>query len=732
MNALDQPAAHISSRRIIAHSYPAHHRVSPAEPASAEDKRPHSSFSLTKRRSVSSMKGLMPLALSPACSHSSTPLSGGEMMENHVDGYFPELLAKDLERSTIIIASQTLPPDNPETRTPEAKGAASSHGWPSRHPQTPQHQPASRPVRQLGSIQERRSVVSFVDYGAHTDYSTTDDDSFYANEGYISTVCPSSIARHELMTSTAATSLASNISVPSLNKTLSYDSKLEHSWIDPDSDEDEPDQMVENHIGSLSPRPPTPPVSELGYDHAADIQDIPLAKKQSHRKSYSVGVSPYPPIRRRSSRLSESASDRPRMAPNCHTRYALSTKTSASSPTSPSFSPTDISFRDRPRAMSLQDNEKVARRSSTRSRKSARPSDESKPSTQPPYIHDDSDSDEVSIAPRKTPQNPVFIRPSPPPSPLPTVQSWLHGNARPYAAQCQSDDLAKAIPLPPNIVETLRVSIACFPETMLLTSSLTIETIRTYSRKVRQPSIELVNNLVPDPPVENPRKSLWKRVVTYKRGSSTSPRDRTRSPSPTEQSLRSPSSNSLPSPSPKTWLPLKSVFGCCSDYICEALWAHIVAYNYISALIPRAPPQAKSSRHRSSTSNDSQKDEIPKKAASILGLAASQGGSIPTFERPALNKLRTSSSWTLNKEGMVAEQSSRAASNENTTREIQTGLMRCIVRLIATAQLMSEDDKADEKIVEMETRGVDMLFTRSLCEIVRMSEDFHNNHAGSC
>ncbi|CAH0016736.1 unnamed protein product [Clonostachys rhizophaga] len=594
------------------------------------------------------------------------------MIENHVDGYFPELLAKDLERSAIIIASQNLPLGNPETRASEVKGATSSHGWPSRHPQTPQHQSASRPVRQLGSIQERRSVVSFVDYGAHTDYSTTDDDSFYANEGYISTVCPSSIARHELMTSTAATSLASNISVPSLNKTLSYDSKLEHSWIDPDSDEDEPDQMVENHIGSLSPRPPTPPVSELG------------------------------------------------------------TKTSASSPTSPSFSPTDTSFRDRPRAMSLQDNEKVARGSSTRSRRSARPSDDSNPSIQPPYIHDDSDSDEVSIAPRKTSQNPVFIRPSPPPSPLPTVQSWLHGNALSYAAQCQGEDLAKAIPLPPNIVETLRVSIACFPETMLLTSSLTIETIRVYSRKVRQPSIELVNNLAPDPPVENPRKSLWKRVVTYKRGASTSPRDRTRSPSPTEQSLKSPSSSSLPPPSPKTWLPLKSVFGCCSDYICEALWAHIVAYNYISALIPRAPHQAKSNRHRSSTSNDSQKDEIPKKAASILGLAASQGGSIPSIERPTLNKLRTSSSWTLNKEGMVAEQSSRAASNENTTREIQTGLMRCIVRLIATAQLMSEDNKADEKIVEMETRGVDMLFTRSLCEIVRMSEEFHNNHVGSC
>ncbi|CAH0038911.1 unnamed protein product [Clonostachys solani] len=561
------------------------------------------------------------------------------MVENHVDGYFPELLAKDLERSTVIIASQNLPPGDAETKTSEAKVAASSHGWPSRHPQTPQYQPASRPVRQLGSIQERQSVVSFIEHGAHTDYSTTDDDSFYANDGYMSTVGPSTVACHKLTTSTAATSLASDISVPSLNKTLSYDSKLEHSWIDPDSDEDELDQMVENHMGSLSPRPPSPPT-----------------------------------------------------------------------------------------------NGKVARRSSARSRKSARPSNDSKPSTQSPCIHDDSDSDSdsdgVSNPPRKTPQNPVFIRPSPPPSPLPTVQSWLHGNALPYAAQCQGDDLAKAIPLPPNIVETLRVSIACFPETMLLTSSLTIETIRIYSRKVRQPSIELVNNLIPDPPVESPRKSLWKRVVTYKRSSSNLPRDRIRSPSPTEQSLKSRSSSSLPSLSPKTWLPLKSVFGCCSDYICEALWAHIVAYNYISALIPRAPPQAKSNLHRPSTSNGSQRDEIPKKAASILGLAASQGGSVPSMERPTL-KLRTSSSWTLNKEGMVIEQSSRAASNENTTREIQTGLMRCIVRLIATAQLMSEDDKADEKIVEMETRGVDMLFTRSLCEIVRMSEDFHNNHVGS-
>ena len=63
-----------------------------------------------------------------------------------------------------------------------------------------------------------------------------------------------------------------------------------------------------------------------------------------------------------------------------------------------------------------------------------------------------------------------FIRPPPPASPLPSVESWLNSNAHSYAT-CHSDDVFRAVPLPPNVMETLRISVTCFPETMLLTST---------------------------------------------------------------------------------------------------------------------------------------------------------------------------------------------------------------------------------------------------------------------
>lgn len=332
--------------------------------------------------------------------------------------------------------------------------------------------------------------------------------------------------------------------------------------------------------------------------------------------------------------------------------------------------------------------------------------------TEPAYI-DDSD-DESLFNEGQTSSNGVFIRPSPPPSPLPSVQYWLNGSTHPYGSQNQSDDLAKAVPLPPNVVETLRVSIACFPETMLLTSSLTVETIRNYSRKVRQPSAELLSNLAPDSPSDSPRKSIWKRVVNYKRSPSVqSDRRRAESPSPVSGNFYSPSTCSLAPPKP--WQPLKNVFGCASDYICDALWAHILAYNYISAVVPRTPPPRTPAppptRHgRSSTSNDN-KEEIPKKAAHLLGLA----------DTPGVDRIaRKLGSW---RQGMVAEQSAKSASYDNATRDIQAGLMRCIIRLIATAKLMAEDGEAEDRVVEIETREVDILFTRGLCEIVRISEE---------
>ncbi|ODA83052.1 hypothetical protein RJ55_01561 [Drechmeria coniospora] len=207
---------------------------------------------------------------------------------------------------------------------------------------------------------------------------------------------------------------------------------------------------------------------------------------------------------------------------------------------------------------------------------------------------------------------------------VPSVQSWLNSSLQPLPL---NDDLSRVVPLPPDTMETLRVSISCFPETMLLSSSLTVDTIRTYSKKARQPELR-----------ETSRRSLWRKVV------------------------RRPESR-LDLASGRPWEPLKNVFGCCSDYVCDALYAHIVAYNYVCVL-----------------ANSSGDDEIPKKAASLLGLGR------------------------------------KRLSAPETAQDMQGGLLQCITRLVATARLMADkDDIAD-------AGEADMLFVRSLCEIVRIAE----------
>jgi len=335
----------------------------------------------------------------------------------------------------------------------------------------------------------------------------------------------------------------------------------------------------------------------------------------------------------------------------------------------------------------------------------------------PTHAEEDDDlfsGEDVPRPKRSRTTNTVFIRPSPP-SPLPSVQSWLNGSTQPYTAQTPGDDLPKAVPLPPNVVETLRVSIACFPETMLLTDSLTVETIRNYAKKVRQPTSDaLLSNLQPDSPSGIARKSLWKRAMSYKRSAAAQLHQNPRSSISGGANLKSPSTATLENHAPKAWTPLKHVFGCCSDYILDALWAHIVAYNCISALVPRLPAgRAQNRLSRPPTSHD--KEEIPKKAASLLGLAASPDN--------ITRKLASPLPWGRNKETMVTEQSAKAIHYDNTARDIQAGLMRCIMRLVATARLMSEDGSTEDRSVEVETGNVDVLFTRSLCEIVRIAED---------
>jgi hypothetical protein len=177
--------------------------------------------------------------------------------------------------------------------------------------------------------------------------------------------------------------------------------------------------------------------------------------------------------------------------------------------------------------------------------------------------------------------------------------------------------------------------------------------------------------------------------------------------------LQSPSSSSLETVKP--WAPLQHIFGNTSDYLCDALYAHIIAYNYISALIPRN--SLPKSRRESHAPVEIQHEDIPKKAASLLGLAPA----VDMLSTGASGLLKSASSTLLR--DTSTSQVALSTSYENAVRDIQAGLMRCIARLVATARLVAESGTGEERLVEMGASEVDMLLTRSLCEVVRLAEE---------
>ncbi|KAL8391416.1 hypothetical protein RB595_010144 [Gaeumannomyces hyphopodioides] len=254
---------------------------------------------------------------------------------------------------------------------------------------------------------------------------------------------------------------------------------------------------------------------------------------------------------------------------------------------------------------------------------------------------------------------------------------------------------APPIPLPPDVIETLMVSTACFPETMLLCSSLSIETIRAYSRKLRRlnspenaearslllatPSLSSASlptcTQSPTPPHKRwrlasilPRKSSAN-LGSYNEGSSYQfcldrhgqHHHALRGDLPTNKKpARTHYQGSLVCPD---FARFKTVFPGAADYLCDALYAHIVAYNYIVLLcdaatatalanMPSAPdhyprpsfssgppsPLRRGSATSSSSGggggNDDNNRRIPKKAAHLLGLQQGAAGSAATPGRP--------------------------------------------------------------------------------------------------
>jgi hypothetical protein len=145
--------------------------------------------------------------------------------------------------------------------------------------------------------------------------------------------------------------------------------------------------------------------------------------------------------------------------------------------------------------------------------------------------------------------------------------TWLESDMAYF--RCEGQLLPR--PLPPDLLETLQFVVTNFPEPMLMCSSLLIETIRERFQKVRYNAegpglddltmpISQLNNQ------QQTKPSRWKWL-----GSSTNMKEQQTEPN-------------IPLPSIKReWVVMRKVFPQGSDGLCEALYAYVLAYNYITS-----------------------------------------------------------------------------------------------------------------------------------------------------
>ncbi|KAI2617156.1 hypothetical protein GGR54DRAFT_216391 [Hypoxylon sp. NC1633] len=344
------------------------------------------------------------------------------------------------------------------------------------------------------------------------------------------------------------------------------------------------------------------------------------------------------------------------------------------------------------------------------------------------------------------------------------VESWLESAVDnfPYYAQTKVDGGHTPLPLPPEVIDTLRVSIACFPETMLQCSSLSIETIRSHSKKLRYQAGSPASLYSESPTSANSpdlsKQSKWKWLQLKKQTSSSSQR-----PCSPQRSGSAESSDLRYSPSwprKSAWTTIQNLFPAGSDYLCDALYAHLVAYNYITSLCPRTAlvnptsrPSSKSSTAPSDISlglsidlrtsidircSTSDSNTIPQKAASLLGLQDDLTGPIPGPPSSRTNTLRGKRSFFAASKSSPYDEGSRPTTatggfgrrrplqsdhNEQVLRDLRLGLARCISRLVATLRMTNGGSAAGTDGVVQPKREEDPDFMRALCEIVRLSEE---------
>lgn len=357
-----------------------------------------------------------------------------------------------------------------------------------------------------------------------------------------------------------------------------------------------------------------------------------------------------------------------------------------------------------------------------------------------------------------------------------------------------------SIRVPAEVLENLRISVGNFPDTMLRTSSLTVQTIRSYSRKLRRGGINNSssnersfvrdsNDIAFDAP--NSPQSVY--VPSLDRQSSfgnlrlkgLSLRGRlnfssrlTASPtSPLKENdefwrdfdHRYPSTRSNTPPSRKSQsevsacvAALRSIFPNGTDYFLDALYAHVIAYNYINSLCGGLPHLQNHGGHelgyaRASTNvavplgvtsradlrlqdpddalirhfeddvaSVASAAVVPKKAASLLGLGATNMGK-PVQPRPGTLGGRKAK---YRKTTPPAAAFSASLESESAMLDLRDAVAVNIRRLVGTVKSASAsanrergDDGDDGVFPETTAKELEPTLMRALCEVVRCYEE---------
>lgn len=208
------------------------------------------------------------------------------------------------------------------------------------------------------------------------------------------------------------------------------------------------------------------------------------------------------------------------------------------------------------------------------------------------------------------------------------VHSWLqssggggHLRSRPILSPTSSVSMSPPtnIRVSTEVLENLRIIVGNFPETMLRTSTLTVETIRSYSRKLKhgdfghervlvdQASTIAKSPTSPQQPSLGRKASLGNlSLMSSLRGkftsrfghSATSPtlQENGENSWPPVDHNATPQSTSPPSRQSEPQIEacviaLRTIFPQGTDYILDAMCAHVIVYNYINSLCSGLPHQ---------------------------------------------------------------------------------------------------------------------------------------------